>query len=100
MSDKAYSRPQGEPDLLNIELDEDGVAHATGRTPDPKPHLIADAKYEVEVTHAEFLAAKLVYEQKRKARDLAIKHARWAGVKPSDIARICGLSRARIAQLK
>lgn len=48
---------------------------------------------------ARYQRASRVYEEAREARNAAVRKALAEGMRPVDIARATGLTRARIAQL-
>lgn len=60
----------------------------------------ADIKYELEIAQAALVANRDSYEESREARNALILRALKAGVRPVDVARLTGLSRARVAQLR
>lgn len=61
---------------------------------------VADIKFELEVGAVELEQASQRLSALREARDGLIRSALRAGVRPSEVARLTSLTRARIAQLR
>jgi hypothetical protein len=63
-------------------------------------YMLADIKYELEVSTANVNSLRIPYEAATAERKQLIAQALAAGIKPADIARLTGLTRARIWQLR
>lgn len=61
---------------------------------------LADILFELEREQEELERVRKLADRQAGMRNEAIREALGAGVKQADIARITGLSRARIAQLR